>query len=103
MDLLLTGRVITAHEAYQFGLVEYLFPDISLLEDTLKIAESIASYSSLVSAATKKCVNTGINEGNKAGLALESDLRVKTGRGNDAVEGRAAFLEKRIPKFNKNT
>jgi enoyl-CoA hydratase/carnithine racemase len=102
LDLLLTGRVITAHEAYQFGLVEYIFPDFSLLEDTLKIAENISSYSCLVTAATKKCVNTGINEGINAGLAMESDLRVKTGRGTDAVEGRAAFLEKRIPNFNKN-
>jgi hypothetical protein len=43
----------------------------------------------------------GLSQGMKAGLALESDLRVKTGRGDDAIEGRAAFLEKRPPKFNK--
>jgi 1,4-dihydroxy-2-naphthoyl-CoA synthase len=38
----------------------------------------------------------------EVGLALESDLRVKTGRGDDAIEGRTAFLEKRPPKFNKS-
>jgi enoyl-CoA hydratase/carnithine racemase len=100
LDLLLTGRVIGAQEALQYGLVEYVFPDESFLDKVLKIAETIASYSGLVTAATKKCVNTGLREGVQAGETLESDLRVKTGRGTDAVEGRAAFLEKRAPHFN---
>jgi enoyl-CoA hydratase/carnithine racemase len=100
LDLLLTGRVISAQEALQFGLVEYVFPDEGFMDEVFTIANIIASYSGLVTAATKKCVNTGLNEGMKAGLALESDLRVKTGRGRDAIEGRAAFLEKRSPKFN---
>jgi 1,4-dihydroxy-2-naphthoyl-CoA synthase len=42
-----------------------------------------------------------LRQGWDAGLALESDLRVKTGRGSDAVEGRSAFLEKRDPQFNQ--
>lgn len=101
MELLLTGRVITAQEALNYGLVEYIFPTDTLLVEVLKIANTIASYPGLVTAATKKCVNMGLSQGMKAGLALESDLRVKTGRGDDAIEGRAAFLEKRPPKFNK--
>jgi enoyl-CoA hydratase/carnithine racemase len=101
MELLLTGRVITAQEAMQYGLVEYIFPDAIFMEEVLKIAHTIASYSGLVTAATKKCVTVGLREGMKAGLAMESDLRVKTGRGDDAIEGRTAFLEKRPPHFNK--
>ncbi len=101
LELLLTGRIISAQDALHYGLVEYLFPDESLLEEVLKIASAIAAYSGLVTSATKKCVNVGLREGMKAGLALESDLRVKTGRGNDAAEGRTAFLEKRTAKFNK--
>ena len=95
MDLLLTGRVISAADALNYGLVEYVFPDETFMESVLSIAQVVASYSGLVTAATKKCVNTGLREGFEAGLALESDLRVKTGRGLDAIEGRAAFLEKR--------
>lgn len=101
LDLLLTGRVISAAEALQYGLVEYIFPDEGFMDQVLEIASTIATYSRSVTAATKKCVNTGIREGVKAGQALESDLRVKTGRGVDAIEGRAAFLEKRTPKFNQ--
>ncbi len=59
MELLLTGRVITAQEAMEYGLVEYIFPDATFLEDVLKMANTIASYSGLVTAATKKCVNVG--------------------------------------------
>ena len=101
LELLLTGRMITAQEALQYGLIEYLFPDEGFLDQVLNIASMIGSYSGLVTAATKKCVNVGLSEGTKAGLALESDLRVKTGRGPDSIEGRAAFLEKRPPNFNK--
>ena len=100
LELLLTGRVINAQEALQIGLVEYVFPDDGFLDRVFELASTIASFSGPVTAATKKCVNTGVNEGSIAGQALESDLRVKTGRGKDAIEGRAAFLEKRTPKFN---
>jgi enoyl-CoA hydratase/carnithine racemase len=101
LDLLLTGRVISADEALQYRLVEYVYPDAEMLEKAIDLAKQIASYSGLVTAATKRCVNEGLREGWEAGLALESDLRVKTGRGADAVEGRNAFLEKREPKFNQ--
>jgi enoyl-CoA hydratase/carnithine racemase len=101
LDLLLTGRVITADEALQYGLVEYVYPDGEMLNKAIEMAETIASYSGQVTAATKRCVNQGLRQGWQAGLALEGDLRVKTGRGVDSVEGRAAFLEKRQPKFNQ--
>jgi enoyl-CoA hydratase/carnithine racemase len=101
LELLLTGRIITAEEALQYGLVEYVFPDAEMLDKTIAMAETIASHSSKVTAATKRCVNQGLQLGWQAGLALESDLRVKTGQGADAVEGRTAFLEKRKPRFNQ--
>jgi enoyl-CoA hydratase/carnithine racemase len=103
LDLLLTGRVIPADEALRIGLVEYVFPDDVLQAEAVKLARLIASHSGEVTAATKRCVNRGLREGWQTGLALESDLRVKTGRGSDALEGRDAFLEKRDPKFNRSS
>jgi len=100
LDLLLTGRIINSHDALQYGLVEYVFPDEVIFSEVLSIANTIASFSGPVTAATKKCVNIGLREGIHTGLLLESNLRVETGRGKDAIEGRAAFLEKRSPKFN---
>jgi enoyl-CoA hydratase/carnithine racemase len=103
LELLLTGRVINADEALQYGLVEYVYPGGDMLEKTVELAGQIASYSGPVTAATKLSVNRGLRDGWQTGLALESDLRVKTGRGLDASEGRMAFLEKREPKFNRET
>ena len=101
LELLLTGRVITAEEACQYGLVEYVYPDNNMLDKVVELAGQIASFSGPVTAATKLSVNRGLRDGWQTGLALESDLRVKTGRGPDASEGRMAFLEKREPKFNR--
>jgi len=101
MELLLTGRIIDSSEALEIGLVEFIYSSEELMEQVLQIAEAIASYSGLATAATKECVNVGLKEGISVGLARESDLRAKTGGSPDAVEGRSAFLEKRKPSFNK--
>jgi enoyl-CoA hydratase/carnithine racemase len=100
LDLLLTGRIIAAAEALSYGLVEYVFPDGEMIEKTLDMAEEIAAFPGPVTAAAKRCVNVGLREGFRAGLALEQDLRVRTGSGADASEGRQAFLEKRPARFN---
>jgi len=100
LDLLLTGRIIDAAAALSFGLIEYIFPDQEMVEKTLDIAEGIAAFPGPATAAAKRCVNVGLREGICAGLALEQELRVRTGRGADASEGRQAFLEKRPARFN---
>lgn len=100
LDLLFTGRTIDAHEALAIGLVEFVYPDDTLIEKALDYAKVIASNSFSAVSATKVCVTVGLREGIEAGLAEERHQRVITGRGPDAVEGRNAFLEKRDPKFS---
>ena len=101
LDLLLTGRTINAPEALSIGLVEYVVPDDELLERALDLATQIASNSAPAVAATKRCVNVGLRDGFEAGIQLERKLRVETGVGPDAAEGRDAFLEKREPRFSQ--
>lgn len=101
LDLLLTGRTIDANEALTIGLVEYVVPENELLEYALELAGQIAANAALAVAATKRCVNTGLRDGLEAGLATERQLRVETGAGPDAIEGRAAFLEKRPARFTE--
>jgi enoyl-CoA hydratase/carnithine racemase len=101
LDLLLTGRTIDASEALQIGLVEYVVPDEELLDRALDLAAEIAAHPGPAVAATKRCVNVGLRDGFEAGLAQERKLRVETGAGPDAIEGRNAFLEKRKPRFNQ--
>ena len=101
LDLLLSGRTITAAEALEYGLIEYVIPDEELMDFVLDYAEKIASFSAPVVAVTKHCVTVGLRDGIEAGLAAEREGRVQTGRGADALEGRQAFLEKRPPIFNQ--
>jgi enoyl-CoA hydratase/carnithine racemase len=101
LDLLLTGRTLDAAEAQAIGLVEYVVPDNELLDFTLNLATEIAANAAGAVSASKRCVNEGLRLGWEAGLALERELRIQTGRGRDAQEGRQAFLEKRPPKFNQ--
>ncbi len=101
LDLLLSGRTISAQEALDYHLVEYVVPADELMAFVLDYAEKIARFSAPVIAACKRCVVVGLRQGFEAGLAAERQARVQTGRGADAVEGREAFLEKRPPQFNR--
>ncbi len=49
--------------------------------------------------ATKRCVQYGLQSGQQAGEILEDELRIQVSLTSDAIEGRAAFLEKREPRF----
>lgn len=100
LDLLLTGRTIGAEEALRIGLVEYVFPDEQLMEKSLELAAQIAENSPAAVAATKRCVIVGLHDGFTAGLDEERRLRVETGPGPEAVEGRDAFIEKRPPSYD---
>jgi enoyl-CoA hydratase/carnithine racemase len=99
----LTGRTIDAAEALAIGLVEYVVPDEDLLDFTLNLAAGIAANAAGAVSASKRCVIEGLRLGWEAGLALERELRIQTGRGRDAQEGRQAFLEKRQPRFNQQS
>jgi enoyl-CoA hydratase/carnithine racemase len=101
LDLLMTGRTIGAEEALRIGLIEYLVPDERLRERALDLAAQIAANSAPAVAATKNCVNVGLRDGFEAGLTQERKLRVETGTGPDAKEGRDAFVEKRPAKFTQ--
>ncbi len=101
LDLLLSGRTVDADEALAIGLVEYVVPDNELLERALDFAAQIAANAAPAVSATKCCVNIGLRDGFEAGLAQERRLRVETGVGPDAAEGKTAFLEKRPPRFTE--
>jgi len=99
LDLLMTGRTIGAEEALRIGLVEYVIPDDDLQGDAIELASLISQNAARAVSASKYCVRVGLQDGVEAGLAAEREMRIQTGRGPDALEGRNAFLEKRKPKF----
>jgi enoyl-CoA hydratase/carnithine racemase len=99
MDLLLTGRPMTAAEAHQAGLVSRLVPPDRLMEEALAVARRIASLSAPVVRMIKRAVLQGLDGSLTNGLALERNLFHLSFALADRAEGMAAFVEKRPPAF----
>lgn len=59
MDLILTGRTITAQEAFAWGVVSRIVPDEQLFDVAVESAKQIASYSRPVVLMAKEAINVG--------------------------------------------
>lgn len=99
LRLMLTGRTVDAAEALRIGLVEEVVADEDLLPRALELAQEIAAVSREAVRATKRCLRGGVSEGFDAGMRLEAETTAPLGLTADAIEGKAAFVEKRAPKF----
>jgi enoyl-CoA hydratase len=99
MDLVLTGRMMTADEAERSGLVSRVVPADKLLDETLEIATLIASMSLPSVMMAKECVNRAFESGLNEGLLFERRVFHSTFGTQDQKEGMAAFIEKRVPQF----
>jgi enoyl-CoA hydratase len=90
-DLLLTGRVITADEAFRFGLVNRVFDDESFLSETTAYALQLAQGAPLTMTAHKRALQRDEAARFAISRCYESE---------DFQEGLHAFLEKRSPRFD---
>ncbi len=99
MDLLLTGRQVSAEEAYRIGLISRIVPDGTALAEAVKIAEQIAENGPLAVQAIKRSVIE--TEGLPEPEALKKELEIGWPilATEDAKEGPRAFAEKRKPNF----
>ncbi|HNC52009.1 MAG TPA: enoyl-CoA hydratase-related protein [Accumulibacter sp.] len=98
MDLLLTGRALSADEALAAGLVSRIAPDEQLEEVALAVARQVASFSGPVARRIKASVNdTQVNL--EAGLIAERDRFHRCFKEHDFREGVSAFMEKRNAHF----
>lgn len=99
MDLCLTGRMMDAQEAERAGLVARVIPVDQLLDETLKAATAIASYSLPTVMMVKESVNRAFESSLTEGLLFERRVFHATFATQDQKEGMAAFVEKRKPAF----
>jgi enoyl-CoA hydratase len=99
MDLILTGRMMDAQEAERSGLVARVVPLQSLLEETLKVAETIASMSLPSVLAAKEAINRAFETSLAEGVRFERRIFHSLFATADQKEGMAAFVAKRPPKF----
>lgn len=98
-ELIFTGKMISAAEALQIGLVNKVLPPDTLMEEVGKIAAEIAAKGQVSLRAAKQAINDGLNVDLATGCAIEIDAFALCFASADAKEGTTAFLEKRKADF----
>jgi enoyl-CoA hydratase len=99
MDMVLTGRRLTAHEALAAGLVARVVAPEVLLDEAKKAAREIAKASPAAARAAKAAVNAATDRQLDAGLMKEREAFYRLFDTQDQKEGMRAFIEKRAPQF----
>jgi enoyl-CoA hydratase len=99
LELLLTGDMIDAQEAWRIGLVNRVVPAERLLPEAEKLLGTILAQGPLAIAAVLEAVDTGANMGTPEALRLEANLFGLLSSSEDKREGTQAFLEKRPARF----
>jgi enoyl-CoA hydratase len=98
-ELIFTGKMVSAAEGNQVGLVNKVVAPEALLDEVMKVAKEIAAKGKVSLRAAKQAVNNGINTDLATGLKIEIDAFALSYSSKDAQEGTSAFLEKRKPDF----
>jgi cyclohexa-1,5-dienecarbonyl-CoA hydratase len=100
-DLILTGRTVTAEEAYQIGLVNAVFADEEFASRTDETVQTLSGYSRPVLIATKRAIRQAVGRPVLDGLASAEWVYLQEVMATeDALEGLTSFIEKRRPKWN---
>src|SRR6201981_3804976 len=99
MDMILTGRMMDAAEAERSGLVARVVPAASLMEEAMKVADTIATMSLPSVMAAKEAVNRAFEAPLAEGARFERRMFPALFATKDRKEGMTAFIEKRPPRF----
>jgi enoyl-CoA hydratase len=99
-ELLMTGDMIDANTALNFGLVNYVIPQADLLSKCREILRKVSSKAPIAISQVIKCVNAFYQ--NENGYLIELDAFGDCCQTDDFQEGTAAFMEKRKPAFAGN-
>ncbi len=99
MELILTGRFLSAEEAHFYGLVNKVVPVEFYLKEAIALATEIASLSPLAVQLAKEAVNRSFETLLDEGLMFERKNFYLTFASQDQKEGMQAFIEKRKPSF----
>lgn len=98
-ELIFTGRIITAEEAENIGLVDRVVPPEQLRETVTAIANQMIHKSPLALRMAKLVMNAGADLDMKTALLIEKLSQACMFTTEDKREGTRAFLEKRTPVF----
>jgi enoyl-CoA hydratase len=99
MELILTGRLMDAAEAERAGLVARVVPADKLMEEAMKVADTIANMSLPSVLAAKEAVNRAFESSLAEGVLFERRIFHALFATQDQKEGMKAFVEKRKPAW----
>src|SRR5918992_2415985 len=99
MEMILTGEIISAQEAFRLGLANQVVPADQLQAKTMEVANRMAEKSPVALRLAKEAVKAASRSNLDEGLRREVDLFALCFSSEDKDEGVGAFLEKRKPDF----
>jgi enoyl-CoA hydratase/carnithine racemase len=100
LQLILSGEMIDAQEAYRIGLVNEIVPAASLIARAEAILKRISANAPIAVKLSLEAVNKGLETSQAVGLLLEASYFGLCAATEDKKEGTSAFLEKRAPQFH---
>jgi enoyl-CoA hydratase len=99
MDMILTGRMLSAREALDFGLVARVVAQEAWLDEAKRVAHEIAAKSPISVRLAKEAIDAAFETPLGAGVEFERRSFYLARAADDATEGLNAVIEKRLPKF----
>ena len=99
LQLILSGEMISAQEAFRIGLVNEVVPAADLITRAEAILNKIASNAPIAVKFALEAANKGLETSQDQGLLLEASYFGLCAATEDKKEGTTAFLEKRAPQF----
>jgi len=100
LQLILSGGMISAQEAFRIGLVNEVVPAADLTPRAEAILKEIAANAPVAVRCSLEAVNKGMDASQREGFALEASYFGLCAGTEDKKEGTSAFLEKRAPQFH---
>jgi enoyl-CoA hydratase len=102
MEMVLTGKFISAEVALRSGLINKVVPEEVYLDEAVKLAKEVCQMSPVATRLAKESVNKAFETGLQEGLFFERKNFYMCFSSNDQKEGMKAFVEKRRPDFKGN-
>jgi enoyl-CoA hydratase len=99
MEMIITGRMIKAEEALQYGILNFIFNPDELEDKTMEIAKTITEKSPYAIERAKRSVKSVSNMNLDKGLKFEREMFLECFNSDDGKEGITAFIEKRKANF----
>lgn len=99
-EMIYTGKVISAKEAKDLGIVNKVVEQKDLMEEVQKVAGKIINNGFFAVTQAKRAINSGYNLTITEALELEKQMFALSASTDECTEGMSAFIEKRKPNFN---